>query len=142
MSEKIHSDLVNPISDTLKATKQFDSDVGITEGSLAVTAGIHKESRVDILLMKRAGDGGLFLRIKVHSQIRPALHRFSDVAVKGNSKSEMRAKCELTAAVIAEQLCLVYKDQIDPSECARMAGKHYDELCRELERSKGQSSVN
>jgi len=97
-----------------------------------MTHGIVRESQVDILYMKDRQDRRL-VRVKVWSKVRKNLFRYTDIAVQGNSRREMQAKCGIAAGAIAEQLIALYGDTLEPSECAKSAGKHFDELCAYLE---------
>jgi hypothetical protein len=119
-------------------TVMNDAQVAPVENAEQV-AGIIKESRVDILYM-RTPLRKRIIRVKVHSQIRPNLVRYTDVAVDGNSQQAMTYKVSMAAGAIAEQLIALYGDTVEPGECARAAEKHFSELCSVLAKQNSQEA--
>lgn len=116
-------------------TKTYASPEITPVGDTELTHAIVRESPVDLEYRRRLnGDGEFerYIRVKVWSKVKHGLFRFTDIKVAG-SRDEMAQKCGVTAGVMAEQLCALYGDLVEPSECAKVAGKHFFELCRHLE---------
>lgn len=116
----------------LKGTTNMNDGGVMPIMNAMMTHGIVRESQVDILYMKDKRDRRL-IRVKVWSKVRKNLFRYTDILVQGNSRRQMTAKCGIAAGAIAEQLIALYGDTVEPSECAKSAGKHFEELCVYLE---------
>lgn len=113
---------------------------GMEEQSL-LTHAIVKESLVEVELRLIAGER--FVRVKVYSLVKPNLFRYSDIRVAGNSQEDMQRKCGMLGGTLAEQLIELYRDLVEPSHCAKMAGRHFAELCRVMAAQPSQeASVN
>jgi len=127
------------LSELKLATSKHGSPDITPVGDTEMTHAIVRESPVDLEYRRRRIDPTIigspfehYIRIKVWSKVKQGLFRFTDIKVAG-SRDEMAQKCGITAGVMAEQLCALYGDLVEPSECAKAAGKHFFELCRHLE---------
>lgn len=137
MTAKNVSNIRAPFMNT---TKMNDNDVkphDLDQSGVATHA-IVKESLVEIEF--RMIKGERFLRVKVFSLVRKGLFKYSDIRCAGNSRSDMQKKCGMLGGVLAEQLIEEYRDLVEPSHCAKMAGKHFDELCRVMEQQASQEA--
>lgn len=101
--------------------------------------GIVKESQVDILFMieprtdmydLRSKKDRRLIRVKVHSKVKHALFSYTDFRITGNTIDEMAHKVEFAGGALAEKQCIMYGDAHDPGECAKLARRHYFELCQ------------
>jgi hypothetical protein len=73
--------------------------------------------------------------------VKKGLFKYSDIRCDGNSRRDMQRKCGMLGGVLAEQLIEAYGDLVEPSHCAQMAGKHFDELCNVLEKQTSQEAA-
>lgn len=119
----------------LKNTSRMPNGEAAVRTDLSLHTGVVRESPVDVLFMVR-DDVERFIRIRVHSNVRPKLHRYSDFPVAGMTQNQVQQKCGVVAGIIAEQLGALYGDTVDPSDCARWAGRHFRELCDHLEKQR------
>lgn len=112
--------------------------------SAIATHAISNESMVDVLLMLepridmydvRSESDRRLIRVKLHSKVKPALFSYSDIVVKGKSVYEMAHAVEFLGGALAERQAIMYGDKHDPSECAKLARRHYAELCDYLDGS-------
>lgn len=135
------SDKVHFLSELKHTTALTNVDIAPVLDATA-THGIVRESPVDLMYMlapmtyigEPEKDRRL-IRVKVFSKVKPSLFRWSDIRVSGRSETEMQSMCGMVAGTLAEQLCAIYGDTVEPSECAKAAGQHFRELVEHLKRS-------
>lgn len=135
------SDKVHLLSELKHTTALTSLDIAPVMDAKA-THGITRESPVDLMFMLAPMEyigqeerERRLVRVKVFSKVRPGLFRWSDIKVSGRSETEMQSLCGMVAGTLAEQLCALYSDTVEPSECAKAAGQHFRELVEHLKRS-------
>lgn len=135
-------------SDKVKFLSELKHTTALTSPDVApvvdaqMTHGIERESNVDIMFMLAPEEyigqperDRRLIRVKVWSKVKPSLFRFSDIKCAGKNEQEMLSACGMVAGILAEQLQALYADTVEPSECARDAGRHFRELVEHLRRN-------
>ncbi len=115
----------------LLGTTALHDDQIAPEIGTEMTHAIVDESHVDVEFRRYTHNNARYVRIKVFTPFKKGLFRFTDINVAGNTREAMARKCDLAAGVLAEQIIQMYGvgARVDPVECAKLARKHFLELC-------------
>lgn len=74
------------------------------------------------LSLRQRSDRTLYWDVRVQSAVRPGLRKIGILEFKDATRLHVQA----LAGALAEQLCLQYKDMLDPDQVAAAAGEAYD----------------